>query len=131
MLEEKFYLFVYGTLRNGLYNNHYLRGARFLGLGRTVEQYVLFVGKYPYVQRVPEGSDTALTRVRGEVYVVDKSTLAAVDVLEEHPDTYRREIVEIELDKGGMLPAWLYFHPRPSGRRIASGDVFEVLDRPR
>lgn len=112
-------LFVYGTLRRGGSNHHLLQDALFLGLARTIAAYALYLGDYPYVAKSPPVSP-----IVGEVYAVDARTLALVDNLEEHPDWYRREPVQARLDNGGQLTAWLYFHPRPRGRCLKSGDLF-------
>ena len=72
-------VFVYGTLKRGCHNHHFLAGQRFLGEARTVAGYVLFVlGDYPgMVRRI--GTDGHVT---GEVWAVDAAGLATLDELE-------------------------------------------------
>jgi gamma-glutamylaminecyclotransferase len=112
-------LFVYGTLRIGGANHHLLEGALSHGQARTIDPYALYLGDYPYVAKSPPVSP-----IVGEVYAVDARILELVDDLEEHPDWYRREPVQVRLDNGGQLTAWLYFHPQPRGRCLESGDLF-------
>ncbi len=111
-------LFVYGTLRKGGANHHLLQHAPFLGQARTTNAYALFLGDYPYAAKSP-----AVSPIVGEIYAVDAPTLKHVDDLEEHPRWYRREPVQVRLDCGEELTAWLYFHPRPWGRCLESGDL--------
>lgn len=48
--------------------------------------------------------------VVGEVYEVDESMLRHLDILEEHPTFYTREIEEIELyTKNIRSDCWIYF----------------------
>jgi gamma-glutamylcyclotransferase (GGCT)/AIG2-like uncharacterized protein YtfP len=67
-----------------------------------------------------------VSRIRGEVYAVDDAILSALDDLEDHPHEYCREQVEIELNSGETVTAWLYFHPKPAGKLVESGDFMAV-----
>jgi gamma-glutamylcyclotransferase (GGCT)/AIG2-like uncharacterized protein YtfP len=116
----KHLVFVYGTLRRGSWNHGFLAGQRLVGAGRTVEKYALYVADIPYVAKEP------VSRITGEVYEVADACLAALDELEDHPHEYRREQAEIELDSGETVTAWLYFHPEPGGRLLASGDFMAI-----
>ncbi len=111
------YVFVYGTLRRSFQNHRLLSRSACLGGASTRERYALYVSEYPCVVR-----DQPVSPIVGEVYKVDPATLMVLDALEEHPQVYRREKVPVVLDDGREIEAWLYFHPRPSGRLIASGD---------
>jgi len=121
-------VFVYGTLRKGGNNHHYLRTARFLGQALTCEQYALLSGRYPYVQRSPKHLELPLARIMGEVYGLDDTTLQAVDELEDHPEDYCRELVDVEFGDGSRATAWLYFHPAPEGEWIPCGDYMGSKD---
>ncbi len=72
--------------------------------------------------------------MRGEVYALPDTgqTLRLVDHYEGcgpedlPPYEFEREIVEVELERGGTTPAWIYWYrPDPRGRRLASGDYLE------
>jgi gamma-glutamylaminecyclotransferase len=95
---------VYGTLRGGLSNHAYVKHHGFLGAGKTVEKYTMRASGIPYVGKEPR------TRIDVEVYeVVGKSEIEAIDRLEGHPHWYKREEIEVELEDGTILKAWLYF----------------------
>ncbi|MGI8547281.1 MAG: gamma-glutamylcyclotransferase family protein [Gemmatimonadaceae bacterium] len=121
-------LFAYGTLQRS-FQNHYIlsssaQGARFLGTGMTTEHFALYLDEIPYI------SDRLdLYPVKGEVYDVDDSTLAAVDHLEGHPDWYERREIAVKLDEGGITSCWAYFHPEPSGTPGFTGDLAAEVRR--
>ena len=90
--------FVYGTLRPGERNAHWLAGAQHLGPSVSPAAYTL-CDTGPYPAALPYGH-TALV---GDVYAVDATTLADLDTLESYPVFYSRRV--IETDHG---PAWIY-----------------------
>lgn len=72
-------VFVYGTLKRGGSNHHYLRGQSFVGEARTVPGFRLYVvADYPGM--VPDAADT--DGVAGEVWAVDPAALVRLDELE-------------------------------------------------
>ena len=84
-------IFVYGTRMRGEPNHHYLAQARFLGEARTEPAYTLVsLGAFPAM--VPGGQ----TSVVGELYEIERRTLASLDRLEGHPHFYRRCMVRLE-----------------------------------
>ena len=103
-------VFVYGTLRQGCCNHFLLEGARCVGAGKTAGQYAMYVASVPFVVK-----DAAVCQIVGEVYEVDEKTLRNLDLLEGEPHMYAREQVEIELDNGRHVCAWLYFYPKNGG----------------
>lgn len=116
-MTRKHAVFVYGTLKSGFPNHFFVEECEFVGRAQTRELYSLYEGEYPLVYR-----HERLSHVKGEVYIVDDFTLTRLDQLEEHPDYYRRELVEVELDSGFVMTAWLYFFPRPEGRALPGGE---------
>jgi gamma-glutamylaminecyclotransferase len=110
-------VFVYGTLLRGFANHSYLQNASFLGPAMTVDRYALYADIIPFVIR-----HEAVSRIIGEVYEIDESTLEDLDRLEQHPSWYQRDQVMVELSGGERLQSWLYFYPRPAGRLVESGD---------
>jgi gamma-glutamylaminecyclotransferase len=86
-------VFVYGTLKRGGSNHHYLAGQKFAGEARTPPGFRLFdLGEYPGM--VAQGDDR--TGVSGEVWAVDADCLARLDVLECIAEgLYRRELVPL------------------------------------
>ncbi|MCG8391462.1 MAG: gamma-glutamylcyclotransferase [Pseudomonadales bacterium] len=106
-------VFVYGTLKRGLRNHHFLRRARFVGAACTAPAFQLFdLGGCPGAWLPGSGV------IHGEVYEVDALTLASLDRLEEVPRVYRRERVETEYG-----PAIIYVLQRMPrrARRCVSG----------
>ncbi|XP_072114954.1 gamma-glutamylaminecyclotransferase-like isoform X2 [Mobula birostris] len=120
------YMFVYGTLKKGQPNHHYMVSeaqgkGQYCGIGVTVERYPLVVAeKYniPFLLDEP-GSGQPIS---GEVYTVDSQLLQFLDELEGCPDLYQRKQVAIRVlewkasdktlsaqpDADGILPCYLY-----------------------
>lgn len=106
-------VFVYGTLREGQSNAHYLAKAQYLGGHQTPAQYALYdLGAYP---AVVEGHQS----ISGEVYLVSEATLSALDELEDVPVEYRRELISTQFGE-----AWIYLYQDSSKLDvlISSGD---------
>lgn len=110
-------IFVYGSLKRDFPNHYFLRDAHFVGLAKTVERYSLYVDVYPFVY--PRDS---VSLIHGEVYKIDSNTLHRLDALEGHPNLYRREQIDVRLESGERMRAWIYFFPERSGRLISSGE---------
>jgi len=90
-------VFVYGTLKKGEYNHHFLRGCR--GQPALAFNIALHAGKfYPFVVR---GRGNAY----GEVYQVNPTVMRRLDGLEAE---YRRELTPVRLANGKTVEAWIY-----------------------
>lgn len=103
-------VFVYGTLKSGMYfHDAYLGGdkSNFVGPAVTTKDYTLYVRGLPFMVR--ETSDTG---VKGELYEVDESVLASLDELEGHPIFYKRDIIEVNDKDGKKVLAWGYLYPK-------------------
>jgi gamma-glutamylaminecyclotransferase len=87
-------VFVYGTLKRGGQNHHFLAGQQFLGPARTAAGFTLYsLGEFPGMVRTP-ASDR---HVVGEVWEVDAPALAALDALEGIAEgLYERVTVPLE-----------------------------------
>lgn len=96
-------VFVYGTLKEGKYNHHFLDGAEPLGEARTTKDYSLQIDSLPFMQKVPGKG------VVGELYRIDDAILERLDYLEGHPRFYTR--CPIILQDGGACIAYLYNGP--------------------
>lgn len=106
-------VFVYGTLRQGESNHHYLGNAQWLGQETLSAQFAMYdVGEYP---AIVAGNQAII----GDVYRVSDVILAELDELEEVPFEYRREQVMTRL---GL--AWVYLYQNSDVLQvpIASGD---------
>ncbi len=91
-------VFVYGTLKRGDVNHHWLEGARPLGRRRLAGLQLHDLGPYPMA--VPAGSSL----IHGELYAVEAGGLARLDELEDVPREYVREL--LPLSDGSR--AWVY-----------------------
>ena len=71
-------IFIYGTLKRGLSNSHFMNGQTFVGEARTQAVYRLVsLGEYPGMIPANDG-----TSIRGEVWDVDEECRKRLDVLE-------------------------------------------------
>lgn len=86
-------LFVYGTLKRGRSNHHFLIGQQFAGAARTLPLYRMFdLGGYPgLVLAVDNG-----LAIEGELWDVDEACLGHMDRLEGVDQAeYRRQVIEM------------------------------------
>ena len=109
-------IFVYGSLRSGGINHSLLGSSTLVRRARTESRFELVsLGPFPALVR---GGETAVV---GEVYEVDRRTLAELDALEGCPDFYRRE--RVRLDDGEAVLAYLLAHEQVENMpRIPDGD---------
>jgi len=93
-------VFVYGTLRRREYNHHWMESANgtFVGedalLAKRVENFGL-----PAIIAEPK------EEIHGELFSVPEDKMWRLDLLEGHPNFYRRE--KVPLQSG--TEAWVYF----------------------
>jgi len=93
-------VFVYGSLKRGLYNHRLLtEGATFAGEDRIEGATMFDLGAFPAVHLGGAGA------VHGEVYRVTPETLARLDRLEGCPTMYQR--VRVRLAASGAA-SWVY-----------------------
>lgn len=93
MSGERKLIFVYGTLKRGGSNHHYLAGQKFLGEARTAPGFRLYdLGGYPGMIPRPEDREG----VTGEIWSVDADALRHLDGLEGLEEgLYRREVISL------------------------------------
>lgn len=106
-------VFVYGTLRQGESNHHFLEASQCLGSYETQPEFALYdLGDYP---ALIEGHQS----IQGEVYLIDAKTLQRLDILEDVPVEYRRETISTPFGD-----AWIYLYQDSSrlNEQIESGD---------
>jgi len=108
-------IFTYGTLMTGQPNHRLLARAKRIGTARTQPVFDL-VDLGPFPGMVTGGS----TAVTGEVYAVDRETLAALDRLEGHPRFYQRRT--IRLANGQWIAAYIYPQRPPGCPLVPGGD---------
>lgn len=104
----KHLIFVYGTLKRGCRNNHYLKDATFLDIAETVNRYIMkkHVGNYPAALE----SDTKYT-IPGELWLCSEETAKSIDRLEDYPYLFYREEVLVKCKSKEQYNgyAWMYF----------------------
>ena len=104
---------VYGTLKRGLRNHHWLEGADFLGSDRLTSATLYDLGPFPGAKPEPSRG------VEVEVFRVDTRLLTSLDRLEDfrprqpHAGLYHRAIHATTFGS-----AWLYlYNPEVAGCR--------------
>lgn len=110
------YVFVYGTLRKGYWNHHFLKDCQRVGdTWETTRPYCM--GKHGTVgfpmARKPSKNIAKIFEaheVIGEVYVCNDETMAELDFLEGNGKFYKREKVIVKNAEGEALEAWMYFY---------------------
>ncbi|PAU73944.1 gamma-glutamylcyclotransferase family protein [Halomonas salipaludis] len=96
---------VYGTLKRGLRNHHWLAGAEYLGSDRLTAVTLYDLGPYP-------GAKPLSSRgVEVEIFRVDAQLLAGLDQLEDHRvRTPKQGDFERVIHTTALGPAWLYLY---------------------
>lgn len=119
-------VFIYGTLKRGFANHHYVWGRiGYLGRCRTCTPYPLVVGgKWfsPYLLEEP-GKGHAVV---GDLFEADAEALEMMDRLEGvgRPKGYLRDRIQVErLEDGVRLEAWAYL----KDRSCIQGDLSEPI----
>ncbi len=112
-------IFVYGTLKQGGSNHHFLAGQSLVGKASTTPGYLLYeITGYPGMVRQAD----ALEGVSGEVWAVDEACLASLDLLEGTTEgIYRREAVPLAGPFAGQrVEAYLYLRSIKDRRMVGS-----------
>jgi gamma-glutamylcyclotransferase (GGCT)/AIG2-like uncharacterized protein YtfP len=111
---------VYGTLKRGYSNHHYLNGGRFVGQDMLSNITLYDLGEYPGAK--PGSSQGVLV----EVYRVNATVMSVLDELEEcHFDAPTRGLYRRELIETRHGAAWLYFYnPEIELSRIFTGQCW-------
>jgi gamma-glutamylcyclotransferase (GGCT)/AIG2-like uncharacterized protein YtfP len=90
-------VFVYGTLKRGEKNHHWLEGASWQGEAELNGVVLHDLGPFPMAV---VGEGTAI----GELYAVEGSGLARLDALEGYPRLYDRQVLSLR----DSQRAWVY-----------------------
>jgi gamma-glutamylaminecyclotransferase len=116
-------VFVYGTLKRGGDNHHYIAYQQFLGEARTSPGYTLYsLGDYPGMVRAAQ--DTA--GVTGELWAVDDSCLQQLDFLEGvNQGLYERVPIKLAAPTDEQ-PVETYLYRLTITGRKALGSTWEV-----
>lgn len=117
------YVFVYGTLKRGYWNAHFLDNAIFIDEGKTDARYALLdLTHFP-------GLVVGNRQIQGEVYKINASILKKLDFLEgydtQRPEDslYTRILIPITLNSGKRVRAFTYLFNNIDGTHR------KILDR--
>tara|TARA_R100000935_G_C2839057_1_gene169940 strand:+ start:1260 stop:1610 length:351 start_codon:yes stop_codon:yes gene_type:complete len=108
-------VFVYGTLKEGFSNHFILRETVKIGSGLTKKKYAMYSHGIPFLVE-----NEKVSKITGELYMVDKTTFEVLDMLEGHPNWYIRKLVSVNI-KNEEHKAWVYFNKK-QGQLIKSGN---------
>jgi gamma-glutamylcyclotransferase (GGCT)/AIG2-like uncharacterized protein YtfP len=108
-------VFVYGTLRKGESNHHYLQGGVLIEDGVWAKGYTMYdLIAYPCAIPTQEG------QIKGEIWQIDENCLAEIDKLEGIEEGLYTRILD------NVLQAYIYVKPNSKGLigipKITQGD---------
>jgi gamma-glutamylaminecyclotransferase len=96
-------VFVYGTLKRGRGNHHFLQGQRYIGKGNTLPRYALYdLGGYPGMVETEDQP----AAIAGEIWEVDDDCLAELDELESIADGEYARVWLRELEAFAYVYEW-------------------------
>jgi len=96
-------LFVYGTLKKQHSRNNILGAASFIKEIKSLPSYTMIdLGAFPGIL------DSGNNVIFGELYEVDDSILEMCDLIEGHPNFYKRKLVKLKIG----MKAEAYFLPK-------------------
>lgn len=100
---------VYGTLKRGFGNHILLSTAVFISKGKTERKYPMVIhgSGLPFlVNKKGIGHNVDV-----ELYLVNKDELNQLDMLEGHPDWYKRKKAGVVTPEGDVMMPYIYFAP--------------------
>jgi gamma-glutamylcyclotransferase (GGCT)/AIG2-like uncharacterized protein YtfP len=109
---KMFLIFIYNDFRIGNKNNFYLLESRFLGVGKTIDEYTMIGIKRTndvYVTSDEIEPQYVKSYIRGELYEVSENILAILDHFIIKDETWIRKKVPIQVH-GKIYNAEMYFH---------------------
>lgn len=121
-------VFVYGSLMNGFGNHRILACQKFVGNARIEsddngKSFTMHAYTHSFPAIYEDETMRQKSSIDGEVYKVDVETFVDLDCLESHPYWYVREQVQVRLDDGHTVDAWVYVmrHDKVQGEEIKNG----------
>lgn len=101
-------MFVYGTLKQGSHNNSILTNSKFVGRAVTEKNLNIKSIGIPVVMMPSTDTMKNIAKpIIGEVYKVSKRTIKTIDILEGHPNLYKRTIMSVKI-KNEIHKAYIY-----------------------
>ena len=124
-------LFTYGTLRVRQPNHHILKEAPLLHQAcKSVKKFIMFTQRcklYPFIippEYWPEKAHLA-THVTGDVFRINKKQQKQCDILESHPDYYRRTILVFHISNA-MIESDAYILTESSFKQMDLGQFIII-----
>lgn len=124
-MTDKVLVATYGSLRVGMENEgvNKMAGATYYGQGKTVENIDLYQYGGAYFPSVSLAHSVSGTPVIVDVYETDEAGLTGpYDRLEGYPGFYNRTQIDIAMDSGETVKAWIYHIDREQVNRVEHGD---------
>ncbi len=108
---SKTILFLYGTLKRGQKNHHFLAGQEFRGDAATMPLYRMYaLGWHPGLVLDQDHGE----EITGELWAVDDDALARMDVFEGMPDWFVRSDIAVR-DCFETVQAYFFNQSVPTG----------------
>lgn len=123
--QKKVYVACYGSLRIGMQNEpvNYSAGAVHVGQGITCKNFDLFRYRGAYFPSVSLAHSDNQKPVVVDVFETDMDGLTGpYDRLEGFPDFYNRTEIDVCMDDGRKITAWIYHINDKQEELVASGD---------
>jgi gamma-glutamylaminecyclotransferase len=105
VFNQRYMVFVYGSLKRGFGNHYFLRDAKYCGNTETVDATFCMHSMGPF-PAVTESNDNGY-HITGELYEVDADTMLDLDKLEGNGVFYTRKLVKV-YTLNGTVEAWMY-----------------------
>ena len=102
-MDNKKYVFVYGTLMRNYRNHGYMNDSAYIGDGSIDGFEIYDLGTYP---GIIEGKGVVL----GEVYQITEDTEKRLDFLEEEGSLYLKKQVNVRVDDNQTITAFVYVY---------------------
>lgn len=109
-----YYVFVYGSLRKGLSNHHFLDNSEYIGDFVSEKQFHLMTYKnfnFPYLLD-DLGIDRPKSNIKGEIYKINDITLKKLDNLESNSIVYQRKKYKF-INDNIEIEAYIYILVKP------------------
>jgi gamma-glutamylcyclotransferase (GGCT)/AIG2-like uncharacterized protein YtfP len=108
-------LFVYGTLMKGnIHHEKFLSCARFAGYFVADGFQIYDFGSYPLI------AQNEIDKVRGELYIVDNTTLEKLDISEAKANLFTRKSIKVvsENDNDEVQEAYIYVYNKDVSKNV-------------
>lgn len=104
---KSYFIFVYGTLKQGEGNHRLLEQAEYVYNATTFDRFRMFHVGFPVLMDdVQDGRPVG--KVQGEVYKVNEEQLRRLDQLEAEGSMYKRREIEVFTDEGFQMTVLAY-----------------------